>query len=66
MVNLTNLSGNIIFWLDDAKILRHEINMLSLDKLLDIISFLPILPTLTFYTKITIEIDGIVKQIYPQ
>jgi hypothetical protein len=65
MVNLTNSSfATVIFWINDSKIVRFEVNLLSLNNLLDQVFSLP--KSNTFYTKITIEIDGIVKQIYPQ
>jgi len=62
MVNLTNASGSIIFWIGDAKIARHEINVLSLRNLLEVIS--SITETPKFYTRVTVEIAGLVKEIY--
>ena len=58
MDNLMDTDCKVTLWLDDARIARHQISLLSLMGLVDA---LPTTGGLAF-TKLTVEANGIVRE----
>ena len=58
MVTINKLNGNVFLWINDAKVVRFPVNLFALNNFSNWVA----LANSNVYTKITLEVGGVVKE----